>query len=190
MTEKFNNKNRFKSARAQWWNYGWNGAYFVTICTDNRENYFGEIQNGKMILSETGIIAENLWYEIPNHSVFVELGEFVVMPNHVHGIIIIDKPEIENNNGVDTGHALHLPPPIFGDNNIGKNRFQNQGKNTVSSIIGGYKSAVTKNANLFNLKNGWQKRFHDHIIRDHIEFERISNYIIKNPENWEKDKFK
>jgi len=69
---------------------GWSGAYFITICTQNRECYFGEIKNKKMILSPTGAIADVLWYEIKNHVKNIELGEFVVMPNHIHGILILN----------------------------------------------------------------------------------------------------
>jgi len=90
--KKFRNKYRIQSARAQWWDYGWNGAYFITVCTRHRNHYFGEIRNSKMILSETGIIADTLWREIPNHFPFIDLGEFVVMPNHFHGIFVMDKP--------------------------------------------------------------------------------------------------
>ena len=78
------------------WDYGWNAAYFVTICTQNRENYFGHIVYGKMHMSEIGQMAEKFWHEIPQHYPFVKSGPFVVMPNHVHGIIIIDKPETQN----------------------------------------------------------------------------------------------
>jgi putative transposase len=224
--DRFNNKYRVASARAQWWDYGWNGAYFITICTANREHFFGEIQNGKMILSPTGVIADIIWHEIPNHHPNVELGDFVVMPNHIHGILILDKPgdnggrravqtghalsvdndiaqtgglSIDNdiaqtgalsvdNDIIETGHALSL----LRDNakTIGQQRFQNIGKNTVSSIVGSYKSAVTKHANRLGLGNGWQPRFHDHIIRDDGEYQRISDYIVANPENWDRDKFR
>ena len=207
--KKFKNKYRIASARAQWWDYGWNGAYFITICTKNREHFFGEIHNKKMNLSRMGVIVNILWYEIPNHSPFVELGNFVVMPNHIHGILILDKPidgitnrgnNSGNDNGdgdgdVETGHALSLQPPrqtsqqMPKQQSIGKNRFQNIGKNTVSSIIGSYKSAVTNHANRLGFANGWQSGFHDHIIRNYAEYQRISNYIINNPANWDNDKF-
>ena len=162
-----------------------------------------------MNLSHLGVIVNILWYEIPNHSPFVELGNFVVMPNHIHGILILNKPidgitnggnnsDNDNNNGdgdVETGHALSLQPSrqpsrqIPTQQSIGKNRFQNIGKNTVLSIIGTYKSAVTNHANRLGFANGWQYRFHDHIIRNHAEYQRISNYIINNPANWDNDKF-
>ena len=124
------------------------------------------------------------------------------MPNHIHGILILDKPfdsntnnDDDNNddNDVETRHALSLPT-IQSPMSHAQKRFQNQGKNTVSSIIGSYKSAVTKHCNRLGLKYdgqpfGWQTRFYDHIIRNDAEYQRISDYIELNPENWEKDKF-
>ena len=206
--DKFRNKYRIPSARLQNWDYGWNAAYFVTICTKNREHYFGEIAKDKMILSPDGIIADVLWYEINNHANNVELNVFQVMPNHIHGIIILNGGGVAGNNdknmdgiidrnrdrnrNVETRHALSLQPPpqpTQPEPNIGQTRFQNQGKNTLSSIIGSYKSAVTKHANRLGLPHGWQSRFHDHIIRNNDEFHRIRKYIINNPANWNADKF-
>ena len=87
----FNNKYRIESARLPSWNYGDNAPYFVTICTGNGEHFFGRILNDRMQLSELGTAAEKCWKAIPEHFPFVKLGVHVVMPNHVHGIIIIDK---------------------------------------------------------------------------------------------------
>ncbi|WET00629.1 transposase [Flavobacterium sp. YJ01] len=188
---KFQNKYRISSIRSQWWDYGWNGAYFITICTQNREHYFGEIQNSKMILSHVGIIADLLWHQIPTHHKNVELGDFVVMPNHIHGILIINKPldNVDTDTGrVDTGHALYLPSSS--SSSPGSQRFQNIGKNTISSIVGSYKSAVTKHANRLGYPHQWQKLFYDNIIRSNNDYQRISDYIVSNPENWAKDKFK
>ena len=98
MQNKFQNKYRIPSSRLQTWDYGTNGAYFITICTQNREHFFGIVQNGTVQLSEIGKIAEQLWIEIPNQFPFIELGNFVVMPNHVHGMLIINKivsPSVE-----------------------------------------------------------------------------------------------
>ena len=88
--DKFRNTYRIPSARWQNWDYRWAGAYFITICTGNREHYFGEIADGNMHLSGVGILADVFWYEIKNHATNVELGEFVVMPNHIHGILILN----------------------------------------------------------------------------------------------------
>jgi putative transposase len=185
---KFQNKYRIPSARAPWWDYGTAGAYFITICTQKRQHYFGEIVDGKMNLSNCGVLADIFWHEIPHHSQNVELGVFTVMPNHIHGILILNENSIIPDSvsdfatatDVQTGHALSLP---------GHQRYQNQGKNTVSSIIGSYKSAVTKHANRMGFDNGWQTRFHDHIIRNDQEYQRINDYIESNVDKWSKDKF-
>ena len=91
MVNKYQNKYRIPSARLQTWDYSSNGAYFITICTQNREHFFGKIENGDMQLNEIGLMAEQFWAAIPQHFEFVELGNFVIMPNHVHGILIINQ---------------------------------------------------------------------------------------------------
>lgn len=95
--EKFKNKYRIPSARLQTWDYGNNGSYFITICTKNRDHLFGEMVDGidgpHMQLNEMGKLAEQFWTEIPARFPFIKLGNFVVMPNHFHGILIIDKPK-------------------------------------------------------------------------------------------------
>jgi REP element-mobilizing transposase RayT len=215
MSEKFRGKYRNESARLQNWDYGWNAMYFITICTRNRTHFFGEIENDKMKLSNQGVIADLLWYEIKNHSKNVELREFVVMPNHVHGILIINgETSAGTMDDVGTTHALSLRPgndvPTVGTGHalsplpddlslqqplepppqtIGQKRFQNQGKNTISSIIGSYKSAVTKHCNRLKLDFDWQSRFHDHIIRNDESYQRIATYIKNNPANWKDDTF-
>ena len=147
-----------------------------------------------MELSDQGKIANQHWLEIPGHFSFVMLDEFVVMPNHMHGIIVIDKPEnYDGGNGiarvVETGHALSLQSQQPEPTKQPHPRFRNQGKNSISAMVGSYKSAVTKHCNENKIPFGWQSRFHDHIILDNDEFHRIKNYIISNPANWEQDKF-
>ncbi|MNQ55406.1 Transposase IS200 like protein [compost metagenome] len=116
--KKFQNKYRIPSARLQNWDYGSNGAYFITICTKNMEHYFGDVisvetrfivpndNNGdeymKMQLNELGKLAHDLWEEIPNQFPYIELGNFVIMPNHVHGILIINKIKLPSDNSVET----------------------------------------------------------------------------------------
>ena len=101
--DKFKNKYRITSARASWWNYGWAGAYFITICTQNREHFFGEIENDKMILSPCGVLADVFWHEIKNHAKNVELGTFVVISNHIHEILIL-------NGNADSTPVQTFPP--------------------------------------------------------------------------------
>ncbi len=94
MAKKFRNRYRKSSLRAPWWNYGNNGSYFVTICTKNMAHFFGEIHEGIMYKSDIGLIAHTLWAEIPYRFPYAHLGAFIVMPNHFHGIINIDKTNI------------------------------------------------------------------------------------------------
>ena len=189
-TEKYLNKYRIASARLQNWDYRSRGAYFITICTANREHYFGEIENGKMKLSHLGVIADIFWHEIPARKPFIKLGEYVIMPNHIHGILIVDDV-------VETLHATslqHHQQQFQTNNNIPPLKNETMSKkspkpNSISTIIRSYKSAVTKHANRLGIANGWQTRFHDHIIRDDASCDRISNYIKNNPANWKDDRF-
>jgi len=195
--KKYRNKYRIPSARASWWDYGRNAAYFVTICTQNRECWFGEITDGVMGLSGIGHIANSCWYETPNHFPFVELGAHIVMPNHVHGIIIINKPDDGRNDGhndgrtvgtqnfVETQNIASLQRP---DTNKPKNQFGPQSQN-LASIIRGFKTGVTKHARQINPDFTWQSRYHDHIIRDEKSYHNITQYIINNPLKWQEDKF-
>jgi len=176
---KSQNKYKTQSTRFSSWNYGWNGSYFITICTHHHLSSFGNIQNDRMCLSNAGIIVDILWHEIPHHARDIRLSKFVVMPNHIHGILILDGGNCGNTGIVEN----NTTPP-----SIGCNRFQNQGKNTISSIVGSYKSAVTRHANRLGFDFKWQTNFWEHIIRDENEFGRISEYIVTNPARWQQDK--
>lgn len=184
---KFRNKYRIPSTRLQNWDYRWAAAYFITIITKNREHYFGEIANQRMSLSHVGVIADVLWHKIPIHAKGVELGAFVVMPDHIHGIIIIRQFEDESGSAstkqlpeVDDEKTLSKPESLT----IGQRRFQNIGKNSLSSIVGSYKSSVSRHARRLGFVFNWQPLFHESIIRDDQAYQNITNYIHKNPENW------
>ena len=170
---KFNNKYRIESTRLQNWDYAQSAAYFVTICTANREHFFGRVQNGEMVYSDIGAIVAQEWIKTPEirPDMNLELGEFVVMPNHFHGVIFIGNNEFNDN----------------GNDNY-KNEFGPQSKN-LSSIIRGLKSAVTIQAKKINPDFGWQARFHDNIIRNPKSYNTVSNYIIDNPKKWGDDAF-
>jgi len=209
MSELYNNKYRIPSARLKYWDYGWNAAYFVTICTKDRLCYFGDVVDNmetrliaslpepEMQLSEIGQIANDRWLEIPDHFPFVELGEFQVMPNHVHGIVIINKPnekqkyKTRNNGGgsgntdVETRLIASLPKKsggFAGDKNPMLN-------DNLSKIIRWYKGRVTFESRNIHADFEWQSRFYDHIIRDEQSFHNISEYIANNPLNWNKDDY-
>ena len=177
---KWKGKYRIPSARHSLWDYGADGAYFITICIKNRKHHFGKCIDGKMKMTTVGAMVQDFWYEIPRHFSFVELGEFIVMPNHIHGMLILNKSQYENPIENDTSGKT-----------IAQKRFRNQGKGTVSSIVGAFKSVCSKHihTDFPQLDFEWQERFWDNIVRDDDAFEQISHYIKHNPENWDKDKF-
>ncbi len=200
MPVKYKNKYRISSARLQGYDYGQNGAYFITICTNERIHYFGDIISSPVSetqnitgfetqnpsVSETqniaslratpiGIIANEYWQKIPEHFPFVILDEFVVMPNHVHGIINISKPTIDK-----AGSEMQNVPDYT-------NKFGSQSGN-ISSIVRGYKAGVKSFATINKIDFAWQPRFHDHIIRDDDELKRIRKYIQENKSNWLRDR--
>lgn len=128
-----------------------------------------------MQLSEIGKMAETFWMAIPGHFPFVQLDALVVMPMHVHGIIVIDKADEEHSK--DTRSSVST-----------KNQFGPQSKNPAS-IVRGFKIGVKKYAALHQINFAWQSLYHDHIIRNDIAYQRIHDYILNNPEKWEEDKF-
>src|SRR5690606_5164339 len=130
---------------------------------------------------DIGEFAHDCWMQIPEHFPFVKLENHVVMPNHVHGIVVIDKPDDGRN--VETQNFASLP---YNSDSTTKNKFGPQSKN-LASIIRGFKIGVTKNARLINPDFAWQPRYHDHIIRNDKSFYQISKYIKNNPKNWSED---
>ncbi len=174
-----------KHIRLRNFDYSSQAWYFITICTKNRKHSFGEIEDKQMLLSAIGEQAELYWNEIPEHFPHIELGEFIIMPNHIHGIIgIVDSPQSA---AVRTRHVVSQR--VSQPNNT--NQFGKTIAGSVSAIIGQFKSTLTR----WSRKNdyddfAWQGRFHDHIIRTDSAFERISDYIKNNPTNWGKDKFR
>ncbi len=168
----FKNKYRIPPARLQAWNYANEGLYFVTICTLDKENFLGEIVEGEIYLSEIGKIAEEEWLNTKEFrkDMNLRLEEYVIMPNHIHGIISIGENifnEIE-------------------DEQLYQNTFIPQSKN-LSSVIRGYKSSVTIYARHHEIPFGWQTRFYDHIIRSADSHLRIADYILNNVSQWKED---
>lgn len=212
--EKFRNKYRIASTRLQNWDYGSNAMYFVTICTQGRECYFGNVVDKEMIFSDIGTIAHECWQEIPTHFPYILLGEYKIMPNHVHGIIVIDKPandEMIGDDGRDGGGrdtdggrdgrdainrvstAKTTPQPLSSDDHSHSGGFAGN-KNpmlndNLSRIIRWYKGRVSFESRNIHADFAWQPRFHDHIIRNGESFQRISDYIRNNPSKWTDDKF-
>ncbi|MDR1405697.1 MAG: hypothetical protein LBI89_00645 [Prevotellaceae bacterium] len=177
MADKFKNIDRIPSVRWQDWEYGANAAYFVTVCTAHRERFFGEINNSEMILSEMGKTVQAEWLKTPGlrPDMNIILGEYVVMPNHFHGIIVIGE------NQYNTNSAALLPQSQWQSN-----KFGHQSKN-LASIMRGFKSAVTIFATMNSIPFAWQTRFHDRVIRNYGEHNRIAQYINANVGNWRDD---
>jgi len=187
MATKYQNKYRIESTRLRNWDYGSNGAYFITICTKDREHYFGKIEDKQMKLSEIGKLAHQFWEEIPNHFPYVELGNFVVMPNHTHGILIINKNGINCGDTINNGFcrdAINRVPTKTGGITGNHNPMFHE---NISRIIRWYKGRCSFEIRKIHIGFEWQSRFHDHIIRNDISFNRIQNYIESNPENWRED---
>jgi REP element-mobilizing transposase RayT len=154
-----------RSIRLKGYDYSQNEAYFVTICACNRECLFGEVANGVIELSPIGESTYKFWFEIPWHFENVQLDEFVVMPNHFHGIIVIT----DNCRGGVT-------PPLQ--------------KCTLGKIVAYFKYQTTKFINQIRNIPGlplWQRNYYEHIIRNEDELNRIRQYIIENPLKWEED---
>lgn len=172
MPEKFRGKYRTTSIRKPDWDYGSSGAYFTTICTKERERFFGRVQNRKMERSEIGNLVQKFWAEIPNHFPFVELGESVVMPDHFHGIVII-------NNSTTNQSAEMLK---LGISTIADKKRDKWKPGILGVIINQFKRICTIHARKIDPGFAWQSGYYDHIIRNESEFYRISEYIRRNPE--------
>ncbi len=194
--EKFRGKYRIESNRLKGWDYSANAMYFITLVTQNRECNLGRIVNGEMILSDYGKIIETEWlksFEIRNE---LFLDEYVIMPNHLHAIVIIEKTgdDDTHDTNVETHGRASLPPPLSPPS------FYRLPK-SISSFVGGFKSAINSKIDdyidqhqlpipKYNRNNHFfQPNYHDHIIRNHESYEKIKNYIINNPQKWNDDTF-
>lgn len=190
MDDLYKNKYRIPTARATWHDYK-GGSYFVTICTKNREFFFGDIKNGEMNYSSLGQSAIDCLQQIPTHFPHVEIPIFVVMPNHIHAIVIINAlaPSVETQNLASQNHAINpSETQDFASLQQAKQKFGPQSKN-LASVVRGFKIGVTKFANENDLSFAWQPRFHDHIIRNHHEMSLIADYIQNNVIRWRDDCF-
>lgn len=167
-----------RSIRLQGHDYSQTGAYFITLCTHNRRCMFGDIKDGEMVLNDVGKIVQKFWLEIPLHYPTVLLDEFVVMPNHVHGIIIIGVGVQD----IEPQQVQNIEPQ--------QNEYQKIIPGSIGAIVRGFKAGVTKwfrqNTDILTV---WQRNYYEHIIRNEKEFYNIRNYIINNPLKWEFDEY-
>jgi putative transposase len=179
----FKNKYRIESVRLKGYNYSSPGEYFITICTGGRIKWFGNVVNGEMKRNEMGEIAHQSWMEIPNHHTNVLLDEFIVMPNHVHGIIVLCGNVACNPDGNVENENCRDVVCNVSTTGISPKR------GSLGAIIRSYKSAVTNGCHTRGHdKFTWQSRFYDHIIRDEKGLNEIRFYIRNNPSRWEFDR--
>ena len=178
-----------RSIRLKGYDYSQAGLYFITICCQDRVCRLGKIENGVMICNELGEIAYREWMKTAELRPQIELDAFMVMPNHIHGILKINEMDMDtlhspNNTGDNTGEC-NSP------NNTGEcNSPLRSPSNTIGAIIRGYKSSVTKQFGLMGFDEKlWQRNYYEHIIRDEQSYQIISEYIINNPKKWADDKF-
>jgi len=187
MPKKYKNKYKIESSRLARYDYSQNGMYFVTICVKNREECFGSVIDGKMILSDMGKIVQEELLKTPIIRSNVILDKWVIMPNHIHVVIeICDKLKTCGNTLNVRRDALQCVSTGVAEY---KNKFGPQ-KNNLASIIRGFKGATTNRIHRMSDFNSfaWQSRFYDHIIRNEISLNKIREYVQINPQMWEQDR--
>lgn len=167
--EPMNRLTKRKSPRAEWLAYN-DGRYFVTVCTHERQSFFGEITNDVMTMTKVGRYLDGLLSDATSHQSYIRVLQHVVMPNHFHAIVEVDSDDCRD-------AACNVPT---------RKGYQ---RSLLSTFIGSLKSAVTKYAHECGIPFAWQSRYHDHAIRGVDDNNNISQYIANNVLNWEKDCF-
>ncbi len=176
MSKNYNPKiHHRKSMRLKDYDYSQDGYYFVTICVRNKTKYFGEIINGEMILNEIGEIAQKQWLWLAEQYDYVKLDEWIIMLNHLHGILIIEN----DINPVAVGAGRDLP----------LQRRQMRKIKSLSELIGAFKTTSSKLIHQNGLSEfQWQRNYYERIIRNEKELDKIRKYIFENPLKWELDR--
>ena len=174
----YQQKYRVEATRLGNWDYAFPGWYFVTICTKNRRCWFGKVVDDSFCSYKLGRIALAQWQEIPTHYTNVKLDEFVVMPNHVHGIVIIEGKHVYS---PGPGRPSHVPKAADLSEAVPK-------KGSLSAIVRSYKASVSTASRMSGFSDfGWQDRFYDQLLRSNASVNAVRDYIISNPRNWAKD---
>ncbi len=194
-------KHQRKSIRLSEYDYSFSNWYYTTICTHGRKNLFGKINNDKMILNELGDVVEEEWVRTKEIRKNVDLDFYVIMPNHLHGIIIIEQSiegagatrriepkdlqsrgELNSPNKDDSRRIQYAPT---------KNNFKSP-SHSLGAIVRGFKSSVTKRLREISGNSElmiWQRNYYEHIIRNEIDLQNIREYITLNPIKWEIDEY-
>ncbi|MBS3915786.1 MAG: transposase [Bacteroidetes bacterium] len=163
MKNLYLNKYRRESLRRKNWDYGKICTYFITLCTHNKISFFGEKINGQIELTRVGEIARTIWFSIPDHHPHITLDDLVIMPDYIHGI-------------------LRLNANIPHSTKESSKRFQNPGKGSLPTVVGLYKSSVSRESRKINPDFKWQSDYWEVIVKDYNHLKNIRDYIHKNPE--------
>ena len=162
--------------RLEGYDYSTPGAYFVTACTQDRRPLFGRVIDGRMAANPLGTVVEDCWDELPDHYDSLALDAFILMPNHVHGVILLqDEP---NNASVGAGLQPAIPRPAASR------------RHGLPEIVRAFKTFSARKINRMRASTGasvWQRGFYDHVIRDEDELDRVRTYILDNPRKWSED---
>ncbi|MGM0760562.1 MAG: transposase [Thermodesulfobacteriota bacterium] len=169
-----------RSIRLTGYNYAQSGAYFVTLCTHKRRCLFGRIVEEQIVLNHLGLIVQEEWVRSADMRKEIDLDVYVVMPNHVHGIVFIDSyrvaEEMNDSSQEKESHVSQQKGPT---------------KKSLSSMVAGFKSSVTKRQRVLAGKTKesvWQRNYYEHIIRNDDDLQMVREYIVTNPISWERDK--
>lgn len=177
-----------RSIRLHGYDYTQVGMYFLTVCAHDHKCLFGEVMDGKMRLNDAGNIVADEWIITPVMRKNIVLDSFVVMPNHFHGIIAI------HDDCRGTMHRAQIQPDTKQEGAMHraptKEQFGKPTSNSIPTIVRGFKSAVTKRINKIRATPGmpvWQRNYYEHVIRNDADLDRIREYMLNNPANWQKD---
>ena len=189
-----NRRNR-RSIRLPGYDYTQPGAYFITVCTHGRAHLFGRVEDGDMVLNEFGETARQSWLAIPDHFPHATLDTYIVMPNHLHGIVWIAESPPDNVNAVGANNFSPLPsppPPSSPSSPLPQSTDERPRgtSKTIGSIVRGFKIGVTKWARRHtSVYSVWQRNYYEHIIRNERALLAIRRYIVENPRRWQWDRY-
>ncbi|PKO04248.1 MAG: transposase [Chloroflexi bacterium HGW-Chloroflexi-3] len=192
------------SIRLPGYDYTQPGAYYLTILTHKKEHLLGEVYNGVVQLSPMGKITQEQWLKIPTHFSNVLLDAFVIMPNHIHGILVITDSTVRTGKGKAFDFWLSQKNSTIQNHSTDQNKSTNHGSNalpilsgsepgSIPAIVQNFKSITSRRINKLLKSPGstiWHRNYYEHIIRDEVDFKRIVRYIEQNPHKWEKEEKK
>ncbi|MBQ6307218.1 MAG: transposase [Bacteroidales bacterium] len=184
--DKYKNRYRIPSARAVWHDY-MGGAYFVTICTKDRDFYFGRIEDDEMHLSEIGRYADEQFRDVSSNYPYAIIPSYVVMPNHIHAIVIIDDHYDVCRDAIHRVSESEMQMEPTQDRGSITGRYNPMLYKSLGTVIRGLKARVTHYANEKDLDFAWQSRFHDRIIRDQKDMNETASYVDNNVAKWPED---